>query len=1354
MEINAPGKLVFPYSFKKFPLLPQGSLVGVRKGRIVYVAPYQAAEKEGKEWVLRKVDENGKVGDPVNIFEGAAKYEKGDSGIRSTLDKGRPFSQFEVIEGMQDPQPDFVVSLGTQIRGVGNTLVLNTVKRNASRMVPVYARPGLDTDGAGAGDAGEGQQPSAETVGTGTSLPEGEAKNSLALKNNANIELKVSNVADAAKVSQMDLDATLEVFKRKDEEWQLQALEKWNQSLLHKQTEQPSAEGRGTGTSLPEGEARISLAQGDNANKEQEGGGATDAVNSTSMDEVEPFEFFKGSKGQQPSVDATDEKSKGNKYKFRRIESEANTKKLSAGTGQAGKGKKRTVDDEERPAGKEASADASTDTSEPSVSLAQGDNANTEQAGSDAADAANPTPAKVAPSDKTKKKTKGKGKKKLGKDKKLSAKEGTNADASTDRSESSRLQKVGAGEGTVEGQRESENQQRVTDERVADQTKMQVDESAAAAASGTNRLAAGVLDGATTSHHAQTGSTSDGNLSHVVDESTASATKPGVEADNNIVRREDAKVTDVDDGDVLMGSEGSGDTRNALDSAGSRIDSGETSANRMAADEAAIGRPAPVASMDVDDPNAIRQAEAEEGMRQFQQAIAGTRPPRQRQEDDNNRNDAVMVPRSVTAAARNDEAAQAIAAQVADLARVKEVYLGGRTEAETEERVRQKALALVRAKLLVETKGVDVQRMTAPTPGETLSEMARAQVQDAVQKGGAGYMPIFTPAESIASLRQFQSSEEVMQMTLEEKNRILTMLKPWWNEFRQTRTNQAVMEMQTMPTYVIKSATSSVQLASKVREDMKDTESNFFLFMFWALRAKMAGGDGEVPWVQFFKFAAAMGYNDLTQAQINWLVTGNPDGEFGLDDITDYREGLQFTDEAIRERSRTRGLTRLSFKDQVQIDIASAALVHTVEPKTPPPNRNVSPSAGPTSAAKRYRIVDGKLREVVSDTPSLEEAARATIAGIPSSVSNIPDPRFSERGGQMVENVRIVTRRNPKYRPDVPKGPDNREFIHVAGDGANAPSPPSTEPEFIEQKIPDVGAGAGAVQAEVQKAEADRLLASLPFKMYAPIHPQACDRYLGVKNYARLSLEPEQYFADYSQHPWGAKDVQQQYDWNAMIMTLYGPMLYAFVTDANMQRTSPVFGMETPQAVTLEYMELNELVVELKAYQMKSADRANRVGDSGAAQTPIEQHLDNFFKDRDRSEQEAMSDANAVIISLPDVPDFPPRPGGGGGDDPDIPPAPPNPVPDPTPGPPPAFALEANRSNMVVLPQNSGVMERKNLLGVSPVDIERGIRRDNANERNLAFNKEARVYSATNDPRNNHMDLDRRSRMYKLMHRR
>jgi hypothetical protein len=667
----------------------------------------------------------------------------------------------------------------------------------------------------------------------------------------------------------------------------------------------------------------------------------------------------------------------------------------------------------------------------------------------------------------------------------------------------------------------------------------------------------------------------------------------------------------------------------------------------------------------------------------------------------------------------------------------------GLTEGERRTRTEQLTLSVMRAELLRLNRQANVQTLQAPGPEDVIRDASRAIVRSRVDQGLMGTIGIFGPDDVSDSIIEYQGRQEITQMTEERRRRLLLEMKPWWNEFRLVRTNIAVQEAEAMPTRLITSPTSDMQLASKPRGDMTENEENFFYFMFWLMRSKLlrpeeSGLEPTMPWSDFFQYAAAMGYNDMTRAQINWLLTGSPDGR--METGEDF-SGMSFNEDSIMESARIEGLT---FKSGAMQSVALRSLAHTQEPKTMPPNKSVSPSGAPGSTPKRYRIVDGKMREVTAESMTFADAGRNTVAGIPDAVSNIPDPRYSERGGKMVPNVRIVTRRNPDFDPEKPTGADNQEFLHDSGD-------PGTE-------VTDVGAGSKDVNAELQKAQADRLLAGLPFRMYAPIHPQACDRYLGQKNYARLALEPERYFRDYSQHPFGPDDKQQQLNWNQFIITVYGPMLYAFVTDLQMQRNTPVFGLATPDAVTLEYMELNELVNELKAYQMKSTDRANRVGDSGTAQTPIDKHLDDFFTNRDQSEQQRLDDANAVIVALPDNP---PPPGGDTGvappqdpTDPAPPTAPTNPA-DPTgpqDGPSSSAAPSFFSSVGVAGGSPDGPPPRDLTLG--PREIDHGIRRDTFNETSLTYNHEAGAHAAVNDPNHSHRHLDRRSKMYHLLHRR
>tara|TARA_R110000782_G_scaffold21387_1_gene57525 strand:- start:341 stop:1285 length:945 start_codon:yes stop_codon:yes gene_type:complete len=252
------------------------------------------------------------------------------------------------------------------------------------------------------------------------------------------------------------------------------------------------------------------------------------------------------------------------------------------------------------------------------------------------------------------------------------------------------------------------------------------------------------------------------------------------------------------------------------------------------------------------------------------------------------------------------------------------------------------------------------------------------------------------------------------------------------------------------------------------------------------------------------------------------------------------------------------------------------------------------------------------------------------------------------RAGEEVKNIRIATINNPAFDP------------------TKLPGDPGYEEELITTPVDDLGAGSKDIGAHIAASLADRLLRSMPSKLYAPIHAQACDRYLGAINFQRLSMPIEKYMKSYSQHPFGPEDFQQMYEWNSYTMALYGTMLYAFVTDIQMQRIVPVFDLSTPTAVADEYMELNELISELARYQQASEDRAGRVGDDGSSKRPVEEHIDQYLKDQSDRDTQLLQQSNVVAISVPDT-QFPQGDAGGGpppgndGDEGDDSPSPPPP---------------------------------------------------------------------------------------------
>lgn len=498
---------------------------------------------------------------------------------------------------------------------------------------------------------------------------------------------------------------------------------------------------------------------------------------------------------------------------------------------------------------------------------------------------------------------------------------------------------------------------------------------------------------------------------------------------------------------------------------------------------------------------------------------------------------------------------------------------------------------------------------------------------------------IFAPNTALSSLFELQK-QNILRITPQIAKAAQEEMQPYWNEFRNLQLNAGVTEMETMPTSLLKSSMSSLQASSKVRPDMDQGEEKFMQFMFFILHGRLNTND-PVTWRRFFIWSASLGYNDLTQAQINWLVTGNVNGDINKDTNFVLEEGIEQLDEEIPI------LEGVVMRREVIHMLDTITESHPT-PEVQYPSRNTSPSAPG---------IDNSTHP--NGSTSIDRQNQQLVSSLPSSVFNIPDPRFSKRGGKNIPNVRVITVKNDKYDPKSKKKKGDDGY----------------EPEFITKEIPDIGVGSKDVQAHIDAAESDRLLSSLPMKLYAPIHAQACDRYLGSRNYQRLGLGVEEYVKNYSTQGFNSTDYQKMFNWNMYVMQLYGEMLYAFVTDIRMQRVVPVYNLATPQSVADEYMELNELVVELTRYQQESDDRADRVSGAGKSTRPLETELNKFFSGQEDKAKEQIFDANAMVISFPS--DMPPssnsddvRPGGnpsGGGDIPD-PSNPPTPDPDgPTP---------------------------------------------------------------------------------------
>lgn len=516
-------------------------------------------------------------------------------------------------------------------------------------------------------------------------------------------------------------------------------------------------------------------------------------------------------------------------------------------------------------------------------------------------------------------------------------------------------------------------------------------------------------------------------------------------------------------------------------------------------------------------------------------------------------------------------------------------------------------LAMVRkvvASLRETNKVTDVRTAAAPTPEDLIqSTIAVGQLGIPGVMGSSQVgTPVFVPGTARDDLHALMNG--VITITEAESVELKAQMTPLWNEFKLGRLAAGVREMERMPTRLVISPTSSIQNASKIRADETQQNITFGNFMSWLLHKRLDGTKMQT-WRGMLLYSAALGYNNLTQAQVNWIITGNENGD--LDSNTDFSNLNWEEGDPLDQQLEVKG----HVLKPSMIKSLFAQLEGNPEPRTPYPSSNTSPSAAP---------IDDSIHPDNSTGP--QRANRATFKGLPTSISNIPDPRFSQRGNETVPNIRIMTIKNPDFDPT--KSPDDPEY----------------EPEFTTTPVDDLGVGAKEIGAHIEAAVSDRLLRSMPSKLYAPIHAQACDRYLGSINYQRLSLSLEKYMKSYSQHPWGPEDFQQMYDWNSYTMALYGTMLYAFVTDIKMQRITPIFDMSTPTAVGDEYMELNELISELSRYQQVSEDRAGRVGDDGSSKRPVEDHIDQYMDEKTDREKMMIQDSNVVAISVP-VTEFP-----------------------------------------------------------------------------------------------------------------
>ena len=510
-------------------------------------------------------------------------------------------------------------------------------------------------------------------------------------------------------------------------------------------------------------------------------------------------------------------------------------------------------------------------------------------------------------------------------------------------------------------------------------------------------------------------------------------------------------------------------------------------------------------------------------------------------------------------------------------------------------KARKKVLAMMRAG----NKVIDVQTTAAPTAQDLMqTTVLEGTSAFPTVLGGSGVgTPVFVPGVARDDLHTLMNG--VVTITSRESTELKAELTPLWNEFKMGRMAAGVREMERMPTRIITAPKSSVKQASKIRADETQQDETFGNFMFWLIHTRL-DNTKMATWRGMLLYSAALGYNSLTQTQVNWIITGHKNGD--LDSNTDFTSlESELTDPLDLPLEVSGHVLHPNMVNSLAAQVSG-----NPEPQETYPAKNTSPSAAP---------IDNSIHPDGSTGP--DRANRMSFRGMPSSISNIPDPRFSMRGGESVANVRIATIRNDKFDPSKSEGDEGYE------------------PEFTTIQLDDIGAGSKDIGAHIDASVADRLLRSMPSRLYAPIHAQACDRYLGSINFQRLSMPIEKYMKSYSKHPWGPTDFQQMYDWNTYTMALYGQMLYAFVTDINMQRSSPVFDMSTPTAVGDEYMELNELLDELSRYQKVSEDRAGRVGDDGSSKRPVEDHIDKYLAEQSERDSQLLQQSNVTAISIP-----------------------------------------------------------------------------------------------------------------------
>ena len=471
-------------------------------------------------------------------------------------------------------------------------------------------------------------------------------------------------------------------------------------------------------------------------------------------------------------------------------------------------------------------------------------------------------------------------------------------------------------------------------------------------------------------------------------------------------------------------------------------------------------------------------------------------------------------------------------------------------------------------------------------------QASTVKVEDIASDGtdGEARSDTFSPSDDRKALSSAQQHDS-LKLSPEQTVEVKKELSIYYSSYQLARVNNGVAEAQTLGTNLFTSDNSTRKLAGKVRGDISTLEEDFGGFMKYLLHDVKDLGDSK--WTLFLEASAALGFNNLTEAQMNYLITLNVNGDLG--------EDVNFMDITIEDESRVEIREGL-FLNQRTIDSLNRQIASANQAQGRYPSQEQAPTSPPQDNSTFPNGSTGEQRR------------NASIPGSTTSVLNIPDPRTSERGGENISNTRQVTIKNRNYDPKL------------------KPGDPKYEPPFVQMDVPDVAAGSKDIQAEVEASEADRLLNSQPQSLYPSIHPQACDRYLGSRNYKRLGVPSDEYMAKYSEHGWEVDDYEEMYAWNLFTMKSYGNMLYAFVTDIRMQRTTPVFDPNVQKGILLEFKELNELIKELTRYQQKADDRADRIAGGGIGARPLEKALDQFF-DKKNSGGLSGPPPNSIVIA-------------------------------------------------------------------------------------------------------------------------